>query len=1500
MLVPPVLLGAWATVYLWDVYEYATAPGVPVVFEYEGQGGLVKVRAESYAADVRNRLVIARGLEVHSPDGGRVIYVKHATVRQDDKGITSVEVDGVDVLLDRMPSGTFNFWGTIPKPPKEKGPDTSVRVVAKNVILRYQDRTRSKVATLVGRSSQVDATGLGDGWLAHGVIQFEQVGRLPFELVLGPGGSFQTDLKLANTQISPLLPVIERYLGKREMLPFSARSILASGTLQLDGKADAAFRAFGSVRLGVTDLKAADYQGSDLNGSLNMYGQRLTGDLVALGSGLNISLDDLAFDWERETRLYGQGQAKLISLGELPRSWRRQIPKDLQLTNALFKGKVGMQGSKWLVNGDASADRLQLAGERVVRMGIHLAASEASVVGQVRTARWNDVPLSGAFQFLPKSGSVQAFVESPSVALGPLAKKYQIPITGTGNLRAVISSGGRKSPSLWLASNGRASYALEDGKVIAGSYQTRLSGTADRLMVDQAVLRGDQGTLAVSGTISPSARRLDVEVHGGDIDATSFAKDLSGQAYFSGRVTGTFTNPQFVSTVDLYRLKYGENEMPWLQLHAMGSPSKVVLSDIEAQYGFSRVMGQVTVEPKTGRLSGNFRSPGIQLAEFGGGQAAGLIEILNGTVSGTLSNPRIMADLQGGTISYSGATLGGLQGRLFASRDLVRIAGGKLTVNDSDQSGDLDFTGQYRLQAKTGDLKASWDNLPLRPLAQFDERFAVQGSSTGTAELTFNERGPVTGNVSGSLGDVALNGQGLGSGPFEAKVQNGNWSASGSIGSIEQFASLEGFSADAKGNFAGRLTSYRISAESLIRLTRARWKDAPEDVRRFVADLTGVVDGTLAFSSVDDSFRLQANDLTVSDLSVGGRNVGKLSASLIRSGPAWQVSKLELQNGAERVSGKGSYGDDGKLNFEGEANKVNLSWLSAFNPDLAVIPAVADASILLDGTTENPHLQASLRVNGILRGDVLTAEPPPSVNLDFIELKDHQLVAEGAFQAQGFTGDVKFRGPLASILKADPSGRKPDDIFRLEANVAEREISEFKDLMPFLDFERSSGSLGGKITAQGNLDDYELGGGLQFGSAKVGPKLLAFKDVRTALENPLISLQLVGGKVQLNAQAESSAGGNLSLNATIPGDLSVGGDFQKWLASTPIQGEINLNGFKVDEGDPAKANVIQGAFASVSSEAGKPDPIRISGNLDKPLIAGNVAVSGANADLPEFKPGEGTFVHPVDPQFDISFASVDAVRIRTLAANVVATASGSVRGTLLTPQATGNFMVRDGTLKLPNARIQLEDGGLILFQMQTNSQGETTVEVPVSLSGRTSVSAKGPSSRYQRYDITIQVNGDLMRQGDLQLIGRSDPPDLSQQEILAIIGQRDLLEALATGAQNTRNGQFRDALIGLFLPTLSDQLTAGLASALNLDYLALDYNPFEGAMLSGAKSFGKYLTVEGRRAITQTPFINAVKYELRLVYRIPTQNPLLSRSRFVLSTDNLRPYRIAIEFSSKF
>ncbi len=1498
MVMPPILLAGWAAVYLWEVFEYASAPGIPVAFEYEGAGGKVRVRAKSYSVDVGGRLVLARGLEVHGPDGGRVIYVDRAIVRQDEKGGTLVEVQGIDALLDRMPNGDFNFLGTIPKPPEEKGPETVVRVVAKDVVLRYRDRTRKTPITLVGRSKEVRASGVGDGWLAHGVVRFDGVGALPFELVLGEKGAFRADLQLANSEIVPILPVIERYLEKDQRLPLSARSLRGTGNLQLDGTAGGAFRAFGSVRLGALDLVASSYRASTVTGDLNLCGQRLTGNLFAAGSGLRLNADRLTFDWARQVKLVATGRAELTNLRELPADWRKGIPAGIRVTGAKFDGTVGLDGDKWLVQGGVKASEVTAEGERFSNPSVQLVASSTNVAAKILSARWSGVPLTGAVSYTPNGGQLRAFAESKSVNLGPLAKKYNLPLSGRGSLQAIVESAGNKT-LVWIGSRGQADYSLPEGRRVGGNYVVQLSGSPQKLNLDQAVLRGPQGALAASGSVNLNARTLDLAVSGGDIEAASFAQDVSGKAYFQGVVNGSFSNPTFATEVDLFKLKVADAELPWLQLQASGNSSRVRFTQMEAQYGFSRVYGDVTLEPKSGKLAGNFRSPGIQLAEFGEGQAAGLIRILNGTVTGTLSKPTIMADLDGGPIAFSGATLGGVQGRLFANSDLIRIAGGKLSVNDADQSGDLTLSGEYRLGPKSGNLQANWTNLPLRPLAQFDERFAVQGLSTGEAALSFTDKGIRDGTVSGSLAEIALNGQVLGSGPFEAVAKNGTWTASGSIGSLERYASLDELKQDANGNLSGKLTSYRVTAESLIRLTRARWKDAPEDVQRFVADLTGVVDGTLAFNVTNGVFGVQTDDLAVSDLSVGGRNVGKLTASIDRTGNSWAVKALTLQNGEEQLTGSGSLRDDGALNFEGEANKIGLSWLNAINPDLAVIPAIADASFLVTGNTDNPNVRASLKVSGIPRGDALEGGPPPSLNLDFIELKDRLLTAEGAFQAEGFTGSLVFSSPLSALVASTENVRSATDQFRLEANVSERQIGEFKDLLTFVDFERSSGTIGGRVAATGNIDKYTLSGGLRYGGTATAPPRLAFADTKTSIENPLIEVALVGDQVQFTASGTSSAGGDMTLEASIPGVFPEGNDIKAWLANTPIQGQVRLNAFKVDEGDASRGNLIQTALSTISKADDTAAPITVSGNLSSPLIDGKVAFSGANADLPEFKPGEGSFEPLVNPRFSIEYASIGPVRVRTLAANFVANASGTVQGSLLRPNATGAFVVREGTLKLPNARIQLEDGGLVSLAMRTDSAGNTTVEVPVSLTGRTSVSARGGGSNYQRYDITIQVNGDLMQQGDLQLLGRSDPPDLSQQEILAIIGQRDLLEALATGAQNTRTGEFRDALIGLFLPTLSDQLTSSLATAFQLDYLALDYNPFEGAMLSGAKSFSRYLTIEGRRALTPTPFVNAVKYELRLVYRIPTKNDLLSRARFVLSTDNLRPYRIAIEYSIK-
>ncbi|MBL8060360.1 MAG: hypothetical protein JNK63_06550 [Chthonomonas sp.] len=1494
MWVPPILLASWSVMYLWDVFEYATAPGVPVAFEYEGPRGMVRVRAKSYAIDVTSRRAIALELEVRSPANTRVIYVDRAIIEQDKLNVTNVQAHGVHAVLERMPNGEFTFHDVIPKAPETKGPESSVRVEAHNVKLSYLDRTRQLV-TLGGRAGQVVANGRGSGWLVNGTFEFKGVGAVPTQLLIGPDNLFEVDLGLQNTEAAPLVPLINRYLAQDEQLPFNVQTARFDGKLQLVGAAGALMKAYGNLKVRASQYSAAGFQGNKLLSSFRLYGERASGSFDTQGGGLEINADRFAFDWSKGAKLYAEGSARLKSLAQLPKAWRQGIPASTAVSGGRFEGNAGIQGDRWQVNGKLASTTVVAEGERVSNVRVSIAASERSAVGKIESATWSGVPLRGAFDVSAKSGAVNAFIQSDSVNLGPLARRYNLPLTGSGDLRAVISSlKGR--PQIWISSAGRARYRLDNGQPFSGDYEAQLSGNLTRLDVNQAVLSGKQGTLAATGKIEPNRKSLDIAVFGGQIQASAFAPESKGELYLSGRVKGTFAQPQFTSVVDVHDLIIGDSKVPWIQLRASGNPNLIKFEQVQAQYGFSSLVGNVTYQPRSGKLSGTFSSPAIQLAEFGQGNAAGVIRLLDGKVSGTLKSPNVSAKLEGGTISYSGATLAGLSASISASNDLIKILNGNVAVADGDKTGSLQFSGLYSPSGKSGEVEAAWSSLPLRPLAQFDERFAVQGETTGTAKFALNDKGPVSGSASGSLSEVALNGELVGSGPFEAKVEKGQWVASGSIGSLDQYASVDELKSDQKGNLTGRLTSYKMRAEALIRLTRVQWKETPEDIQRFVAGLTGEVDGTLAFSNINNEFRLQTDNLTVSDLNVEGRSVGTLTASVFREGPAWSIARAELANGEERISGKGRIFDDGNLSFEGEANKVSLSWLNAINPDLAVVPATADASFILSGKSDNPNLLASLKVEGVQRGDKEETSVPPSLNIDRIELKDKMITAGGAFQAQGFTGSVSFHGPLATLMPAPKEGRNPGESFALEANVAERQIDEFKDLLTFLDFERSSGKLGGKVLATGHVDDVKLSGGLSFGGE---PGRLAFAGYRTELENPLLSLALNGDRLEFNATATGNQGGTLSASMSIPSKLP-SGSFDEWLASTPIQGEIRLNNLKVNEGDATKANQITSSLSTISSDGNSPEPIRISGNLSSPLIAGKVQVAGGTGDLPTFAQAETAAAPPVDPRFDLEFATANPLSIRTISANLIANASGSMKGSLTRPQAEGTFFVDGGTLRLPNARIKLDDGGLVSFSMRTSTSGETTIEVPVTLTGRTSVSARGPNSGYQRYDIQIQVNGDLMQQGDLQLIGRSDPNDLTQEQILAIIGQRDLLEALATGTQGTSGGEFRDALIGLLLPTLSDRITSELATQLNLDYIALDYNPFEGAILSAAKSFNKYVTLEGRRALTEQRFVDAIRYELRLLYRVPTSNPLLSRSRFVLSSSNQSAWRVSIEFSTKF
>lgn len=127
------------------------------------------------------------------------------------------------------------------------------------------------------------------------------------------------------------------------------------------------------------------------------------------------------------------------------------------------------------------------------------------------------------------------------------------------------------------------------------------------------------------------------------------------------------------------------------------------------------------------------------------------------------------------------------------------------------------------------------------------------------------------------------------------------------------------------------------------------------------------------------------------------------------------------------------------------------------------------------------------------------------------------------------------------------------------------------------------------------------------------------------------------------------------------------------------------------------------------------------------------------------------------------------------------TGAGHLGGSLFNPDFVSKLSVEKGSIRLPNARITIEQGGEINVTYRSSPTGLSAARADLNLTGRTQVSAQGITGSVERYDVVLTIRGDLLADNGLQLSAQSDPPDLSQDRIMAILGQGDVLASRPGG-----------------------------------------------------------------------------------------------------------------------
>jgi autotransporter translocation and assembly factor TamB len=560
------------------------------------------------------------------------------------------------------------------------------------------------------------------------------------------------------------------------------------------------------------------------------------------------------------------------------------------------------------------------------------------------------------------------------------------------------------------------------------------------------------------------------------------------------------------------------------------------------------------------------------------------------------------------------------------------------------------------------------------------------------------------------------------------------------------------------------------------------------------------------------------------------------------------LQQLRWQAETARLEAQARYTPE-RLTADLEVAQLPLRWARLWEPSLPEVDGALDLSLIADGVPESPELTLSATVNQLAYGGYTIDQ----ILFSQIEVRegaiqtDDALIRMGDYQAR-LSGRLPFHWSPISIPDDEP--------IRIQARLREQPLTLLSLFAP-IDPERTRGTIDAVLEIEGTLAQPQPRGRLQ-----IADGALALSDLRTALEGIGLQVEFSGQEARIvQAQARSSEGGNLRVEGAI--DLSG----EQAIANLTLQAD----GLTLRE---PKLPVLEGSAQAVISGA-----VQMQGTLTEPQVQGALRVQRGflylPPELPERTAGEPL---PVNPRFDLRVDIADEFTLRN--PNLDARMEGALQigGALQSPSLSGEFSLRSGALSLPTARLRVEPDSVARLNYPfTNAAGETIARIELDVRASTSVVAPDFTGDPIRYRVEVDVRGPLDDPERLQLTARSDPPGLSEQRILSLLGRGQALAAIARGDDPARvfREQLGDILTAQVLPGLLAPLETGIAEAFDLEQFTLDYTGLRPASLYLVKNLFDGVGIAYRRGIG----VASNEYQARIFYRLPFRNRLLQRLR---------------------
>lgn len=1497
---PVLLLAVVGSLYVVQCVQVLTSPGTNLSVPVKTEAGPLLLKAESYTIDPLEGVVKAFGVKLEDGSGNelaraRSVFLHAPHFAELTKSSVRADLREAYTVIVREPDGRIPLFEYF-KPPKEKGEPVPIYLTLAESEVKFIDRLGGINRVQRARIVKGSFESAGDPWLATLDVRLAEGGSAQLSARSPRPGSISVSGradKLEAAGVWAHLLDLPESKGWAEARKVALTSLRASGPFELrwvDGKpvdldAEVAFSARDLATPWWASRSQVEFEGRLTESG--MAGTFAARDAAGTNANLKASLD-----WSAGFKLKGKGDAAVARLVSVDRRYRREIPAEVDAGGLRASGSLAFsQEAGFTFQGEVQAQRIAAFGERIADAQGTLVVAPERIALSLDRGAWEGTQLTGSLALDLRRRTLDGFARTGETQLAPIAKRYtKHPIGGFGVAEAILS-GTFENPTVALRANGRSSVGtLVEGnrQLVSFDLAGRLRGTT--LSIERMSLLGSPGIASVSGAIDLKSQALELKVSTTAVELQNWTDQA--QALMTARVAvrGTVSKPIADGRVELFGGEFKGQSAPILVGDLDFRNDRVVVKNFAAVRGASKIEGELALNLRTGVLGGSLQGPGLQLSELvADGGASGRLIVEQFTLGGTLDDPSFDAVVHGEGLVLDQIGVDAVSGSINFEKGVATLSDGKLTVGE----GTGTLSGTYDVAKERGTAVAKFEKLPLDrfvPLLPGDT--LIDGTMAGEVSLTVLN-GRLTAIASeGFVQNLTLNPTLIGSGFYMVRSDGDQWEGSFAVGQLERYIQGRNLVYNAESQtIQGRLEINAMPIRDLYFAARPSLvgKGTESNVPQGVLDVLDRSEGALDLSVrvagdlTDPTIELSA--LALADLTYFGDPVGNLALAANREpGGLWTVQQAQWTDGPGNVKVSGTLDEDGAIALTGDITNLKPEKLARFEPRLGSISGTGAVSFEVEGMTESPEITASLD------GAFFETEAAPGgalkVSIAPIRIREGELSAEGSFNYGGLSGVVEANAPFSypfTIAEKEP--------LTARLRLPRRPIQDFAELLPGVDFKTTEGAMEAQVQVKGLLDDLAFSGAI-----KADLPSLAFRGAKTSLKKVDLDGRFEGDRFVLTAKADGSLKGSVSANATLSvpdlaGSLEQGAS--GFLANR-LSGLISVSGFSLKE------TLGKGGTLDVEGDG----QFALAGTLKEPLVQTRVpfAVRRAIIQMPsEFEEVVAGPPSAIQPRFNVGFVvgqSTSPARVKASTADFQLYGDGIISGTFADLVASSSLTLRDGSIRLPNARIQVEDGGKVRFAYLAGPAG--SLRLDVDLDGRTSLSSVRFGGIVQRYDIAMQIRGNILDPESQLIVAQSDPPDLSQAQILNLLGQSQIFETL--GSEFLGRGDERvigSALASFALPVVFDPFTQQIARELGLEYLTLEYNAFEGPTITLAKEIGKGFVFQGRRQLSET-VEDIILFDYRLTYRPKFGSRSLRNVIFSFGADQDRPWKIAIEYGIRF